>query len=59
MQQVEASFRTTMGGRIIRLVDSLEAELWALRDGLQVAITMHLTPLEVEVDAQLAIQLIT
>lgn len=39
-------------------MQSLEAELWALRDGLELAHSMHLRPLEVEMDALAAIQLI-
>ena len=39
-------------------LDSLEAELWALRDGLQLAVTMQLKALQVKMEAVTAIQLL-
>ena len=38
------------------MLHSMEAELWALRDGLAMAKSMYLVPLEEEVDAKSIIQ---
>ncbi|KAI8572924.1 hypothetical protein RHMOL_Rhmol01G0238700 [Rhododendron molle] len=44
--------------RTMRPMQSLEAELWALHDGLQLALDRKITQIYVEMDALAAVQLI-
>jgi ribonuclease HI len=50
-----------MGGfsRTIRLTTSVQAELRALLDGLQLALELHITHLDIEMDSLVAVDLVS
>ena len=45
--------------RNIGVTSSVEAELWALRDGLSLCIFLHIMALEIEVDAKVILEWMT
>lgn len=59
LQGEEVLFAITMGmwvigfSRAISIASGVEAELWALRDGLQTCINLNLAAVEVELDAKI------